>query len=258
MAALTQAQLDALPAAAGALEDVYPLSPMQSGLLFHTLYSASSRLYVNQLCAEVDGLDPVRLGAAWQAVTDAHPALRTAFVTPDDGGEPLQMVMRRVAMPVALHDWRGRDAQDTDLQALALTERARGFDLAVAPCQRLVLVRLDERRWHLIWSYHHLLLDGWSVARMLAEVLSRYRAEHPARLPQAPAGKYADYIAWRCGGRTRTARRNSGGPRWRRCRSRRCCPMYCRPRGVPGMPCWIASSMPRRRAAWRSMPSGSA
>jgi amino acid adenylation domain-containing protein/non-ribosomal peptide synthase protein (TIGR01720 family) len=196
LAALTQARLDALPAAPGGLEDVYPLSAMQEGLLFHTLYSTASRLYVNQLCARVDDLDPARLRRAWQATTDAHPVLRTAFATPEDGGEPLQMVMRRVVVPVEIHDWRDREAGDADLQALALTERARGFDLAVAPCQRLVLVRLQARRWQLVWSYHHLLLDGWSAARMLSEVLSRYRAEDPARGWPVPVGKYADYIAW--------------------------------------------------------------
>ncbi|TBU87893.1 non-ribosomal peptide synthase/polyketide synthase [Phytopseudomonas dryadis] len=190
LANLDQGQLDDLPIAAGQVEDIYPLSPMQQGMLFHTLYGQEGTDYVNQMRLDVEGLDVERFRAAWQATLGAHDVLRTALFWQRE--QPLQVVLRQVALPFEVLDWRGRANCDEALDALAERERLRGFDLARAPLLRLVLVSTDEQRHHLIYTHHHILMDGWSNAQVLGEVLQRYAGQEPERF----SGRYYDYIAW--------------------------------------------------------------
>ncbi|NQD78226.1 condensation domain-containing protein, partial [Pseudomonas sp. CM27] len=192
LAALTQAQLDNLPLAAGQIADVYPLSPMQQGMLFHTLYDQQAGNYINQLRVDVHGLDVQRFRQAWQATVDAHDILRTGFVLQGDLDQAVQLVRKAVELPFSEHDWRGQPALEQALQTLADDERQRGFDLAAAPLLRLVLVRTSDASHHLIYTNHHILMDGWSTSRLLGEVLQRYAG----LAPQAQATHYRDYIAW--------------------------------------------------------------
>ncbi|MEE4464288.1 condensation domain-containing protein, partial [Azotobacter chroococcum] len=189
LAGASQAQLDRLPVALENLADLYPLSPMQLGMFFHSTYEPGGTAYVNQLRLDIDGLDPVRFKAAWQALFDRHEVLRTGFVP---GERPLQWVARSLGVPLAMQDWCGRADQAPALDALAQAELERGFDLAAPPLMRLVLVRTAADRHHLVWTRHHLLLDGWSTSRLLTEVLGAY-AGQPA---PAQTGRFRDYIAW--------------------------------------------------------------
>ncbi|MFD1692301.1 condensation domain-containing protein [Azotobacter chroococcum] len=189
LADASQAQLDRLPVALENLADLYPLSPMQLGMFFHSAYEPGGTAYVNQLRIDIDGLDPARFKAAWQAMFDRHEVLRTGFVP---GERPLQWVARSLAVPLAMQDWCGRADQAPALDALARDELERGFDLAAPPLMRLVLVRTAADRHHLVWTRHHLLLDGWSTSRLLAEVLGVYAGQP---LP-AQGGRFRDYIAW--------------------------------------------------------------
>ncbi|RCL26006.1 non-ribosomal peptide synthetase, partial [Pseudomonas sp. AFG_SD02_1510_Pfu_092] len=192
LARLTQAQLDSLPVAAGQIADVYPLSPMQQGMLFHTLYDPQAGNYINQLRVEVQGLDVQRFKQAWQATLDAHDILRTGFVLAGELEQAVQLVHKAVALPCSEHDWRGQPALQQALQALAEDERQRGFDLAGAPLLRLVLVRTGDASHHLIYTNHHILMDGWSTSRLLGEVLQRYAG----LLPPTQTTRYRDYIGW--------------------------------------------------------------
>ncbi|NUT84712.1 amino acid adenylation domain-containing protein, partial [Pseudomonas brassicacearum] len=192
LACISQAQLDSLPVPAGQLDDLYPLSPMQQGLLFHTLYEQAAGEYINQLRVDVQGIDAQRFADAWQATLDAHEILRSGFVWQGDLEQPLQIVRRQVELPFTTLDWRGRDHLTDALNERADAERRQGFDLAQAPLLRLVLVQTEAERWHLIYTHHHILMDGWSNAQLLGEVLQRYSG----RLPKANVGRYRDYIAW--------------------------------------------------------------
>ncbi|MGU2129043.1 non-ribosomal peptide synthase/polyketide synthase [Pseudomonas aeruginosa] len=192
LAGLDQRQLDALPLAAGEVEDLYPLSPMQQGMLFHSLYQQNSGDYINQMRLDVEGLDPQRFREAWQAALDAHEVLRSGFLWQGALEKPLQLVRKRVEVPFSVHDWRDRADLAEALDALAAGEAGLGFELAEAPLLRLVLVRTGERRHHLIYTNHHILMDGWSNSQLLGEVLQRYRGETPSRSD----GRYRDYIAW--------------------------------------------------------------
>ncbi|MDR9754671.1 amino acid adenylation domain-containing protein [Pseudomonas sp. SZMC_28357] len=191
LARLNQAQLDALPVPPAQIEDLYPLSPMQAGLLFHSLYESTAGAYVNQLSVEVRGLDGERLGQAWQAVLDSHPILRSSFHFPQGVDAPVQLVHRHLPLPITRLDWRQRDDQDAALAPLLERERQQ-LDPAQAPLMRVCLVRLDDERQQLIYTHHHLLLDGWSNSLLLSEVLQRY-AGHAV---PASSGRFADYIGW--------------------------------------------------------------
>ncbi|KJR63083.1 hypothetical protein VY88_23170 [Azospirillum thiophilum] len=200
LAGLTQGQLDTLALPARELEDLYPLSPMQQGMLFHALEGAAEgeTPYVTQLAVEVEGLEEERFAAAWAWVTARHAVLRTGFLWGGALSTPLQAVWERVPDAVSVLDWReiglAGDALEEALGRLAREERARGFELGRPPLQRVLLVRLGQGRHRLVWTSHHLLLDGWSSARLVAEALGRYRG---AAVTGAP-GRYRDYIAWLC------------------------------------------------------------
>jgi hypothetical protein len=169
-----QAGLDSLPVPLAQIEDIYPLSPMQQGMLFHTVYEHSGD-YINQMRLEVEGLEPARFAAAWQACVDDHDVLRSSFLW--QGLErPLQVIRKSVRLNLRELDWRDRATDTAALDQLAADERAQGFDPAEPPLLRLLLVRLGEQRHHLIYTSHHILMDGWSNSRLMGEVLQRYRA----------------------------------------------------------------------------------
>ena len=187
---VSQAVVDALGIAPEAIEDVYPLAPMQQGILFHSVYAPGDGTYINQLRVDVEGLDIQRFRDAWQTAVDAHDSLRTGFHLTD--GQALQVVHARAALPVRLQDARAHANPAAACDALAIEERAAGFDLARPPLMRLAVVCTDADRHHLIWTCHHLLLDGWSQSRLLGEVLARYAGKSPAPV----TGRYRDFIAW--------------------------------------------------------------
>ncbi|WP_342651311.1 amino acid adenylation domain-containing protein [Pseudomonas sp. REB1044] len=190
LASVTQAQLDSLALPASDIEDLYPLSPMQQGMLFHSLYAQASGNYINQLRVDVQGLDVARFRQAWQDAVNAHAVLRSSF--PQDLPVALQVVRRHVCVPFSEHDRSASATLVEDLDALALAERQAGFDLATSPLLRLSLVRTGDGCHHLIYTSHHILMDGWSSSRLLGEVLQRYAGVTPA----LGEGRYRDYIQW--------------------------------------------------------------
>ncbi|MBS3183954.1 non-ribosomal peptide synthase/polyketide synthase [Pseudomonas sp. PCH44] len=191
LAGLDQAQLDALPVAVDDIEDVYALSPMQEGMLFHTLSDGGSALYVNQVCLPVEGLDPQRFAAAWQRVMARHDILRTSFHW-QGLPRPVQVVHRQARLDFEVLDWRGEAVDEQRLAARAEAECARGFDLTRAPLQRLLLIRVAEQGYHMAWTSHHILMDGWSSSQLFGEVMEQYHQGSS----NAEVGRYRDFIAW--------------------------------------------------------------
>ena len=195
---MTQQEVDEI-AAHGAIEDIYPLSPLQHGILLHTLRAPDSGLYVNQQCVEVEGnLDTEQFAAAWQEVIARHSILRTGFEWAGMD-EPVQIVA-----PESKLEWMSKDfrklneaEQAEALQAFLTADRMRSFDLRRPPLMRLALIQTAETIFQVIWTHHHLLLDGWSVPILWTEVLEIYRSrleKTPARL--GSAHPYGEYIAW--------------------------------------------------------------
>src|SRR6476646_3531436 len=163
LAQLNQGQLDRLLAGRRGIDDIYPLSPLQHGLLFHTLHETQAGAYFVQMSIELEGrLEEEAFHSAWQGVVDRHSALRSGFVL-DDPERAAQLVHTAVELPWQALDWRSDDAagQAARWQALLAADQAAGFVLSQPPLLRCTLVRLGERRWRLLFGNHHALMDSW-------------------------------------------------------------------------------------------------
>ena len=187
------------PATRGRVADIYPLTPLQRGLLFHTLYSPESGVYVERLGYTIEGkLDAAAFQRAWQIVVDRHAVLRTAFALEGEKG-PLQLVRSRVDLPWINEDWREAPAAEhqSRLADFVADERQRPLRLDRAPLMRMALIRLSEDAYRFFWTFHHVLLDGWSVAVVLHEVQVFYGALCRGVEPQVPPPRpFRDFVAW--------------------------------------------------------------
>ena len=192
---LSQGQVEELEAA-GALADVWPLSPLQEGLLFHSLYDEQGPdVYLVQQVLELSGpLDVEVLRASGQALLGRHVNLRACFrqVAGLDG--PVQVIPGRAELP-----WRVVDVSAAD-DVLAAAARAAGqdrarFDLAVAPLLRVSVVVLGPQRHQVVLTSHHILADGWSMPLLTGELLAIYQARGDVR-GLGPVRPYRDYLAW--------------------------------------------------------------
>lgn len=184
---LDQVQVDTVTGG-GAAEDVYPLTPAQSGMLFHSLSEPERDMYTGHFGVRLDGVaDPGALALAWQRVVDRTPALRTSVVW-QDVPEPVQVVHRDVEVPVTHLDWRGLPAAERE-EALDRywDERVgRSLDLTQVPLLRLTVVRLTDTSVEMFWATHHMMVDGWSFSHVLSDVFQEYAAAPRAARPPRP------------------------------------------------------------------------
>ncbi|MFD9741433.1 amino acid adenylation domain-containing protein [Umezawaea sp. NPDC059074] len=193
LARLDQSTVDRIVGDGRDVEDVYPLTPMQSGMLFHTL-AESTDLYTGRFSAVLAGVtDPIALADAWQRVVDRTPVLRTAVVW-QDVAEPLQVVHRDTPVPIEHLDLRHLSADRRDEVLAERWERREDWelDLARPPLIRLVIARLTDDEVRVLWSAHHLVVDGWSFAHVLSDVFEQY-AETTGAAARRP---FRDYVAW--------------------------------------------------------------
>jgi len=180
------------------IEDVYDLSPLQQGMLLHSLYDGDADTYVAQHAFVIDGpLDGDALANAWQDTVSAHTALRTSYHW-EGLDRPLQVVHRDVRVNMQRHDWSDIEEQQRDerFHRLLADERTAGLDPAWAPLLRLQLIRMTDDQHCFAWTHHMLPVDGWSVPIIINDVVRHYyhlTTGVPAPLPAAP---YRDYIAW--------------------------------------------------------------
>jgi amino acid adenylation domain-containing protein/non-ribosomal peptide synthase protein (TIGR01720 family) len=181
------------------IEDLYPLSPMQSGLLFQTLYDPDSDAYLTQNVFEIEGfLNRDFLKLSWQKLSGRYSVLRTGFIW-KDGEVPSQYVLESVEVPFYEYDWRsfGEKEQDEKIEIFLQKDREKLFDLSQAPVFRVSLIWRSENSYYLIWSHHHILIDGWSLPILLGDLFGIYRSlikEEDFHFQLPPS--YRDYIAW--------------------------------------------------------------
>ena len=136
------------------VEDMYPLSPMQQGMLFHTLHQGEQGMYFEQAVDVIEGrIDPVALHKAWQEIVNRHPILRTIFLW-EGVDEPLQIVRKQVELPWYKKNWQEFSSEErkTKLDALLEKDRQRGFQLSQAPLMRFYLIQVDPNVHYFIWS----------------------------------------------------------------------------------------------------------
>ncbi|HSS48019.1 MAG TPA: condensation domain-containing protein, partial [Thermoanaerobaculia bacterium] len=181
------------------IEDIYPLSPLQQGILFHALLAPQADVYLRQVSYQIDSqLDVSAFERAWQATVDRHGVLRSCFVW-EKRDEPQQVVFRKVKVPFERCNLRGLapDERQRRVEDLLAAERGHPFKLSKAPLLRVTLAELSADRFRCVFTYHHLVLDGWSLARVLGEVAELYHGfsqQRPVDLP--PSRPFADYVAW--------------------------------------------------------------
>jgi amino acid adenylation domain-containing protein len=185
--------------AAQDIEDIYELSPLQQGMLFHTLFDTASSLYFEQESYPVPGpIDIPVLAQAWREVVRRHPILRSSFHW--EGLEkPVQVVHRHVELRVDTQDWRDipQEQHEERLERYLSSDRAKGFELAKAPLMRLALLRRADELVQFVLSFHHILLDGWSYRLIADEAWEHYEAYLQSLRPTVRPGRpYGDFIAW--------------------------------------------------------------
>jgi len=181
------------------IDDILALTPLQQGMLFHTLYTPESSVRNLQMGLALEG-DQTEgaLDTAWRLMVERHSALRTSFVW-ERVEKPYQVVHSKAHLKIARHDWRTLSAaeQEARWRSCLEEERSRLFDLGKPPLMRLALIVLSERKFRLVWTLHHIILEGWSAAIILNELWKCYADLRAHRSPDLPAVRpYAEFIHW--------------------------------------------------------------
>ena len=181
------------------VEVIYPLSPMQQGMLFHTLYNPQSGLYLEQHQYILRG--PLHVSAfkeGWERIIQRHAILRTQFMW-QDLNEPLQVVWRELSLPWAEYDLSNLspELQEAHIATILEEDLQRNTKLDSAPLFHLILIKRAYDFHQLVWNVHHALLDGWSTAIVVQEVFQFYEAIRQGQELELPVPTpYRNYIAW--------------------------------------------------------------
>ncbi|MFC7446955.1 amino acid adenylation domain-containing protein, partial [Rhodococcus daqingensis] len=198
---LTQAQIDGFERRYRGLEDIWSLSPLQHGLLFHALLAEGVPgvldVYTAQFSLNFAGtFDAGRLGRAADRLLVRYPNLRAGFVV-DEASGSLQVVTAPSAVPVTVHEVGALDesARDVERRRILDADQAAGFDMAAPPLLRLTVLRAGDESWQLLVTNHHVILDGWSTPLVIRELLTLYALDgDDSPLPRPRS--YRDYLDW--------------------------------------------------------------
>ena len=181
------------------IEDLYELSPMQQGMLFHSLSRRDAGLYIIQMSWGIRGnLRIASFENAWKMMIERHPVLRSGFYW-EEMDKPLQAVRRTIEFPLKVLDWRDEpsDSQQELINQYVSEDRTRDFDFSDPPLLRSALIRLAENEYRFIWSFHHILMEGWSSSIVLKELFTYYDALVRGKTIEIkPSRPYRDYIFW--------------------------------------------------------------
>jgi amino acid adenylation domain-containing protein len=181
------------------IEDIYELSPLQEGMLFHSLYDPAASVYIEQESYPLfQTIDVPIFVRAWHQVLARHAVLRSSFHW-EGIQKPVQVVHRQVQLPVDVQDWQlmTLSEQEERLDAYLRSARERGFELSKAPLIHVAILRRGEEFFQFVLTFHHILLDGWSGRIVTDDVWALYEAYSQGTEPQlAPARPYGDFIAW--------------------------------------------------------------
>ena len=203
LAGLDQQRTDRLAGDGSTVEDIHPLTPMQAGMVYHSLSHAEAGVYLQQVTFALAGVpDAANLAAAWQHVVDHTPVLRSE-VALDGVSSPLLVVRRQVDLPIRHLDWSEMPAPERSdrLRRLLDEDRVAGLDLDRAPLLRLILIRLPDAEVRTVLTFHHLLLDGWSLFGVLSDVFARYAAVmkgegEGGRESASGRPPFREYLSW--------------------------------------------------------------
>jgi amino acid adenylation domain-containing protein/non-ribosomal peptide synthase protein (TIGR01720 family) len=177
---------------------MFPLSPLQQGMLFHHLREPHSGVDIEQLVVHLpEAVDGARLRKAWQWLVERHEILRAQFVW--EGVEkPQQGILGELEVPFTIEDRRGTSGdQESELKQFLSADRLRGFDLGQAPLLRVTLFQWSAASFSMVWTFHHALLDGRSYPVLLRELFDAYQELGTGAIVERPvAPPYRRYIEW--------------------------------------------------------------
>lgn len=181
------------------IEDIYELTPVQKGMLFHCLYDSELSLYFFQHIFTVRGnLNIEAFEKAWQLVIDRHPILRTGFYW-EEIEEPLQIVYSQVKVPLSYYDWSYMDSveQKTQFESLIFSDRQNNFDFSQPCLMRHTLIRFTDDCHQYIWSMNHIIIDGWGGSLIFQEFVEIYGVLCKNReICLAATRPFRDYLDW--------------------------------------------------------------
>lgn len=180
------------------ISDIYKLTPIQEGMLFHTLRHPHSGVYVEQFTQRIARPDAALLEQAFAVVFNQNSILKTGFFW-EGLDRPVQVVLKDVDTSVEELDWSdlAESVQNDKLRHFLDTDKLTPFNLNRAPLMRQRLVHLSESESYFVWTYHHILLDGWSAFMIIDQLFSTYaalEAQQPVSLP--PPVPYKNYVRW--------------------------------------------------------------
>lgn len=185
---------------AEAIADIYPLSPMQKGLYYEAIKAPASEAYFEQMSFCLDGaIELAALQQAWRDLVARHAALRSVFVPAEGDDEPLQVVWRTQEPDVSVVSLLGQSEaqQRAIVEEFQRQDRATPFALEYGPLMRVRIFQLAGERLQLVWSHHHILMDGWCVGILYEDLMRCYEARVHRREPklEMPAD-YRGYLQW--------------------------------------------------------------
>ena len=177
-------------------ESIYRLNGLQQGLLFHGLYEEGAIAYIDQFSCDLAKVNIPLLSATWKMILDRHTILRSSFHY-DAFSIPVQCVYHSVDLPLDIMDLRNLTGEEQRIQVdqFARQDRIKGFDFKISPLMRISLLQLADDRYRMVWTYSHILFDGWSMPVLMEEFLTTYQQlSQNHELPLIKVDKFEDYI----------------------------------------------------------------
>lgn len=181
------------------IEDIFPMSEIEQGMVYYTLKNPEAAIYHDQGIYEINdpGFSGERFIKAVTLLLEKHPILRTSFNL-SDYKMPVQIVHKKLIPAIGEDDLSAfsTDKQKEIVQAFLEKDRNETFDVAKAPLWRIHIFKISEVRNVIVWSFHHAILDGWSNASFLTELLNTYfrLKEEPGYIPEKLKHSYKDFI----------------------------------------------------------------
>lgn len=181
------------------VQDMYYLSPMQEGMLFHTLHHQEKGFYVEQMDMNVKGtLRYDLLEKSMNIIVERYDIFRTVFLH-EKVKRPVQVVLKERPFTLDVVDLQdlSEDEQLERIDKFKQQDQLRGFDLSKDSLMRASVFQTGPASYRWIWSYHHILLDGWCFGLVVQELFAIYHALlHDVPYKLAPVKPYKEYIKW--------------------------------------------------------------
>lgn len=181
------------------IKDIYELTPVQKGMLFHCLFDSELSLYFFQHIFTVRGdLNIEAFEKAWQLVMDRHPILRTRFYW-EEIENPLQIVYNKVEVPLNYYDWSNINSteQKAQLDSFIVSDRQKSFDFSQPCLMRHTLIYFTDDKYLYVWSFNHIIIDGWGGSLVFQEFVETYGTLCQGKETSfAPTRPFKDYIDW--------------------------------------------------------------